>query len=553
MAGNKLSPRQKMIGMMYLVLIALLALNVSKTVLDAFSKINGSLYSTTINFDKKNNEVYAQFERAVKTNAEKAGPFRDKAIKVKNEADALVETLQRLKFTLVAMGDKVVKLEHKGKIVEIEENTSFSDLGEKKYAPFAEIKNKKDRYASWDLMKNKLNEGDPLVNSINQFKNLLLSYSESNNSITNSLNETFDLSDVQIKKTSGKISWLSNNFEDMPLIAAVTILTKIQADVRNAEADVINYLKQNIDATDIKFTDAQAVQIPKNNYVFLGDTFKADVFITGKDSTQEPVIYLGEYEVGEDGQYRMIGDYDSIPVVKGTGKFAVKTRTEGYKKWGGLIAMKTDDGLKKYPFNGEYQVAKQSVVVSPTKMNVFYILGDEMGNPVDISVPGVPKDKITAYCDNGKIIKKGNMWEVFPKKANQKANITVSAEIDGKRRNMGKLEFRVKKLPDPEITIRSLKNNQIRRTVLASPNTKLLAELKDFDFEAKFTVQSFQISFTKADGDPYQSLVKGNQLDKIARDNIQKLPPGSKVIFDNILSKGPAPQRYTSQLVVTIK
>ena len=132
----------------------------------------------------------------------------------------------------------------------------------------------------------------------------------------------------------------------MPLIAAVTILTKIQADVRNAEADVINYLKQNIDATDIKFTDAQAVQIPKNNYVFLGDTFKADVFITGKDSTQEPVIYLGEYELDEDGQYRMIGDYDSIPVVKGTGKFAVKTRTEGYKKWGGLIAMKTDDGLK---------------------------------------------------------------------------------------------------------------------------------------------------------------------------------------------------------------
>ena len=85
MAGNKLSPRQKMIGMMYLVLIALLALNVSKTVLDAFSKINGSLYSTTINFDKKNNEVYAQFERAVATNSEKAGPYRDKAIKVKKE------------------------------------------------------------------------------------------------------------------------------------------------------------------------------------------------------------------------------------------------------------------------------------------------------------------------------------------------------------------------------------------------------------------------------------------------------------------------------------
>ena len=257
----------------------------------------------------------------------------------------------------------------------------------------------------------------------------------------------------------------------MPLIAAVTILTKIQADVRNAEADVINYLKQNIDATDIKFTDAQAVQIPKNNYVFLGDTFKADVFITGKDSTQEPVIYLGEYELDEDGQYRMIGDYDSIPVVKGTGKFAVKTRTEGYKKWGGLIAMKTDDGLKKYPFNGEYQVAKQSVVVSPTKMNVFYILGDEMGNPVDISVPGVSKDKLSVYCDNGKILKKGGTWEVFPTKTG-KANITVSAaEIDGKEKKYGEMDFRVKRVPPPKPYLVPLKNGKIKGTVLASANS----------------------------------------------------------------------------------
>ena len=120
-------------------------------------------------------------------------------------------------------------------------------------------------------MQTEYKEGEPLINDINSFKNLLLSYTESNSSITNSLNTTFDLSDVEgkNKKRSGKVSWLRNNFEDMPLIAAVTILTKIQADVRNAEADVINFLKQNIDATDIKFTDAQAVQIPKIIMFFL--------------------------------------------------------------------------------------------------------------------------------------------------------------------------------------------------------------------------------------------------------------------------------------------
>tara|TARA_B100000900_G_scaffold412048_1_gene433026 strand:- start:3678 stop:5351 length:1674 start_codon:yes stop_codon:yes gene_type:complete len=557
MAGNKLSPRQKMIGMMYLVLIALLALNVSKTVLDAFSKINESLYSTTINFSNKNNEVYTQFEQAAQTNPGKAGPWRDKAMTVKKEADALVENLQRLKFKLVAKGDKVVFLENNGNVVEIPESTSFEDLGDNKYSQFVEIKNKKDRYESWNLMHNEDKEGEPLVNSINTFKNLLLSYTESNNSITNSLNSTFDLSDVKVKKSSGKISWLRNNFEDMPLIAAVTILSKIQTDVRNAEADVINYLKQEIDATSLKFTSAEAIQIAPSNYIFLGDTFKADVFIAAKDSIQNPVILLGDYELGEDGQYKMVGEYDTIPVKGGKGKYAIKTRTQGYKKWGGLIAMKTDAGTKLYPFNGEYQVAKQTLVVSPTKMNVFYILAnyplpaDALGNPVDISVPGISSDKLTAYCDNGKIIKKGGEWQVFPKKAG-KANITVSAEIDGKRRNVGKMEFRVKHLPAPEVSIRSLKNGEIRRSILSSNTAKLLAKLEDNDFDAKYTVLSFEMHCYKK-GDPWDDASKSNKLTKDMRDVIKTLPLGSQITFKNILAKGPGKKKYRRDLVVTLK
>lgn len=552
MAGNKLSPRQKMIGMMYLVLIALLALNVSKTVLDAFAKINGSLYTTSINFSNKNNEVYYQFEQAAKTNPGKAGQWRDKAVNVKKESDALVETLQRLKFQLVSMGDGVVKLEHNGKVVEVPENTSFTDLGDKKYSPFAEITNKKDRYKSWELMHSEDKEGEPLINDINSFKNLLLSYTESNNSITNSLNSTFDLSDIEAKnkKRSGKISWLRNNFEDMPLIAAVTILSKIQADVRNAEADVINFLKQEIDATSLKFTGAEAIQIAPTNYIFLGDTFKADVFITAKDSNQNPVVYLGDYELTEDGQYQMVGEYDTIPVKGGKGKYAIRTRTEGYKKWGGLIAMKTDAGVKMYPFNGEYQVAKQSLVVSASKMNVFYI-DVEGGNPVDISVPGVPSDKLSAYCDNGKIIKKGSEWAAFPKKPG-KANITVTADIDGKRRNMGKMVFRAKHLPDPEPSIRSLKNNEIKRSILASDAAKLTASLENFDFETKFTVTSFEM-FVTFQGDPVDKRSKSNKLTKEMRDIVKNLPLGSRVTFDNIMAKGPGKKKYRMQLVVKIK
>ncbi|MBF90961.1 MAG: hypothetical protein CMP75_04285 [Flavobacteriales bacterium] len=541
MAGNKLSPRQKMIGMMYLVLTALLALNVSKTVLDAFAKINGSLYTTSINFSNKNNEVYAQFENAAKTNPSKAGPWRDKAYSVKESADAIVFDIQRLKYELVAAGDGKVSLSINGQEVIKEKGTTFDQLSKtEKFASFYEVNMKKDRNKSWEIMgyDGGKDQGTPMVQDLTDFKSLLVSYTTNNLSISSSLETTFDFSDVEKKKGEGKDTWLESNFKDMPLIAAVTILSKIQADVRNAEADVINFLKQEIDATSLKFTGAEAIQIAPSNYIFLGDTFKADVFIAAKDSTQNPTIYLGDYELGEDGQYTMVGDYDTIPVNGGKGKYAIKTRAEGYKKWGGLIAMKTDAGTQMYPFNGEYQVAKQSLVVSPTKMNVLYILGDQIGNPVDISVPGVPKDKLIAYCDNGKVVKKGSSWEIFPTKVG-KANISVSADIDGERRSMGKMEFRVKRVPSPVADFNAkLKNGKIKKNVLLGNSTKLIAYMEDFDFDLKYKVVGFTLGATyNGFFQPYTT--KGARLDDNMKNLIKNLPKGSQIVISNIMAKGP--------------
>ena len=296
-------------------------------------------------------------------------------------------------------------------------------------------------------------------------------------------------------------------------------------------------MKQEIDATSLKFTSAEAIQIAPSNYIFLGDTFKADVFIAAKDSTQNPVVYLGDYVLGEDGQYKMVGEYDTIPVKGGKGKFAIRTRTEGYKKWGGLIAMKTDAGTKMYPFNGEYQVAKQSVVVSPTKMNVLYLLGDKVGNPVDISVPGVSKDKLSVFCDNGKILKKGGSWEVFPTKVG-KAKVSVSAEIDGKKRNMGFMEFRVKRVPDPVPSLPGLKNGKIKKNQMTANSTKLRAEMKDFDFDLKFRITGFTLAGTYK-GNYVEKKARGSKLTDEMKELVRDLPKGSTVFITNISAKGP--------------
>ena len=559
MAGQKLSPRQKMIGMMYLVLTALLALNISKDVLKAFSKINGSLYKTNTNFSEKNNEVYAQFEQAALTNPKKSGPFKEKAFLVKSNADQLNLDLQRLKYDMVAKADGKVSLLVDGQEVIIEKGVTFDQLSNKeKMASFSNIKRDKDRQTSWEIMGDDggQNQGSTLQNNLEKFKELMISFTSENQSIVNSLNATFNFSNVEKNKAGGGKgldTWNESNFKQMPLIAAVTILTKIQSDVRNAEADVINFLLQDIDATSLKFTGAEGLQIAPSNYIFTGDTFKADVFIAAKDSTQNPTIYVGDYELSEDGTYKMSGQYDTIPVKRGKGKYAIRTRTQGYKKWGGLIEMKTDDGVKLYPFNGEYLVAEKSVVISPTKMNVFYLLGDKIGNPVDISVPGVPKDKIFVSCNNGKIVKKGQSWEVFPR-TRKNATISITAEINGKRKSMGSMEFRVKTVPDPVPTFTGLsKEKKIGKGVLGSGQVRMKAELKSFDFDYKFKITSFTMTYEGNAGVGVLT-TRGSRLSADMISAVNGSRSGSKLYFSAITAKGDdGKPRRLSDLIVTLK
>ena len=153
MAGNNLSPRQKMIGMMYLVLTALLALNVSKQVLDAFSKINNGIVKTTKNFSLKNDDVYNEFNLAAETNPTKAGPWRDKAFTVKSKSDSLVDLIQSLKFDLTMLADDGVTLDGEnldkdGKPQPIKD-ILYKDLTpEQKNKSITKIRKKKDRLSA---------------------------------------------------------------------------------------------------------------------------------------------------------------------------------------------------------------------------------------------------------------------------------------------------------------------------------------------------------------------------------------------------------------------
>ena len=207
-------------------------------------------------------------------------------------------------------------------------------------------------------------------------------------------------------------TWEYHKFGHSPLMGFLAIMSSMQIDMRNAESDMINYLYSQISAGEVKFNQLDAVVIPNTNYVIRGHDYEAAIYLAARDTTQDPEIYVVEgvkepwievtdasgakrYERKKELNYR------KLEVQKGTGKgiYKVGGSSVGSRIWGGIIKIKGPGGdpiIK--PFSAEYTVAEGSVVVSATKMNVFYLGVD---NPVDISVSGVAGNKIRAQASNG--------------------------------------------------------------------------------------------------------------------------------------------------------
>ena len=553
MAGGKLSPRQKMINMMYLVLTALLALNVSKEVLNSFFEVNLGIERSTTNFNAKNGDTYAAFDAAAELNKVKAGAFRDQAYEVKANADELVEFIQEMKYNLVLAADKEVYLgsqlelkDEDGNLLEDKAiTTPWNELSDaEKKMTIGNLSVKDDRHASGDLFysaKRKKNIATDLKNDLISYKNSLLSISEGNESLIKSINETCNYDDKKVK--GKKQLWEEYNFYDMPSVGALTLLSKMQSDVRNTEADIITMLRENIDATSLKFTTAEGIQIPQSNFVLRGDSFRAQIFISAKDTTQDPMIYVGEYDSLGNGNYQMKGtegvDYNSVKVVNGKGIFSERASSEGMQKWGGLIAMKTANGTKMYPFNGEYLVAAKTAVVSPTNMNILYL---EVDNPLKISVPGYTAGEISAVISNGKVsATKRSLGEYSARPSKKgKAVVSLYAKVEGKRTKMGQMEFRVKEVPPPKAKVQfAISANG----VLVIDKMKMVnagglgAELKDFDFKGvRYVITSYRLSGVYK-GEQMKEDTKGPQFTSKMINIIKNTKSGNAITISNIKAK----------------
>ncbi|MEZ0450728.1 gliding motility protein GldM [Sphingobacterium thalpophilum] len=496
MALGRETPRQRMIGILYLVLLALLALNVPDSILDAFKNINNSLETSKSNVNTAVQQLFTAFENSkLKEEPARAKPIYEKAKKAQAIIGELNQYIASLKEEFVKQGGGYD--EERGDLVKRENE----DI-----APNLMINEKKAT-----VLKDKINQ--------TRAKLLALLTPEEQKTVSFSL----EAKDPE-KSVNGKKSWEEINFgSGTPLTAAMTILTKIQTDAQNAESDIVKIILGKMDQAVVNLDKFAAVAVAPSSYLIQGQPYKAEVFLTASDSKSEPAISVNG---------------SALQVVDGKGVYSVATNREGIFTWTGVIRVKQTDGtFKEYRTPQQtYQVARPSAVVSPDKMNVLYI---GVNNPISVSAPGTPTDKIRVSMSGGSISSAGGGKYNVRVSSPGTARITVSAEVaPGKTQTLSSTEFRVKRIPDPIAKFAGKTGGSMATVALKAQNA-LFAKLDNFDFDASFKVTKFTMIIAKPRADAIVLSTSGGQLSSSMSSALNNIVPGTRVIFDNIVAVGP--------------
>ena len=511
-----------MIAMLYLVLTALLALNVSKQILDAFLVVNESMETTNENFSKKLDNTFAKFKIQYQLNPNKVGPYYERARQAEKLSNDLAAYVDSVKYTVIKKTERI-------------------SYEEAKALPLKDAY-RKDNY---DLPTNYMigsshdgsaGESKKLRERIDKFKKEMLELVDAKH--RGAIKIGMDTQGPFYDADGKKQNWEMHNFYRTILVATVTILNKIKAEIYNAEFDVVNNLFSSVTAEDWKFDEIRAKVIPKSSYVFVGEEYQAEILVAAYDTKQNPDV---RYILGSDTLTP--ANFKSATPLEGTqGVVTLRLSSggEGLKKFAGIIRIVSPLGdTMTFHFKDEFIVAKPGMTISPTKMNVFYIGVD---NPVDISVPGGP-ERVSPSISVGKIRSDGKNWIVYDLPKNtREAVVNVSAIFSGKPRSMGSMTFRLKRVPDPIAKVGGKNEGFISKSLLlASPY--LVPEMPvGFDFDLRFTVTSFTF-VTEMAGDIITIKVQGNRLTPEIMKMVQDAKKNKRIWFEDINVRGPDEER----------
>jgi gliding motility-associated protein GldM len=399
MAGGKETPRQKMIGILYLVLLGFVALSVSDTVLESFKDLKKSLDGTS---DLTNSKT----EAIQKYGAKEA---KDAQEQLKDETFAKLQRANNVIAAVKIATNYIKNLEN-----ELNPKNADSTVNDRNNGDVDVSYRKMIREGKAEELKKQLQKALASIQS-------------------NSKKNPTDSAYIPILKLDGskvidgkKLNWAEMNFgENLPLIAVLTNLSKIKADLKNDEAAVVADI---IGGKIINPTNFKAVAVAPTSYLIKGQPYTADVFLTGYDKNSAPTITVNG---------------STIPVTDGYGKYTVSTGSVGEFTWNGKISL---SGVEYETGPQKYQVAQPSAVVSAVKMNVIYA---GIPNPFSVSAPGIALQNIQVSMTNGSISGSKGNYTVSSTSVGKTAVITVKATVGNNNLLLGSSTFRVMKLPDP--------------------------------------------------------------------------------------------------------
>ncbi len=549
MAGGKETPRQKMIGMMYLVLTALLALNVSKEIIIAFVTLNNKLEDSRVLVANNAGAAYDGFKmKEIALQTTKAD------MTILNFWKAKANTLQKESAKLIGdilgHANTMIGLSEGGKDW-VAENGKDADGNIMLLKPLAELSKMDDydtpsNYFIGSDINNPQGKGPELIKGLHAYrdkiteemgnyesngkkwsfkapkdpsglKDALKTCNPEDSSRIRQVYELMSQPETYSTNYGGKIKtlpYVSVLFYHTPIVAAVAMLTAMTVDVRNAEATVAEYYLSKVDAPSFNFNKIEPMAFARTGYLNQNDTMSLRVMIAAYDSTETPrIVYNGT-------------EYNGPIPIKATG-------SPGIQKMSGVIYVKERGQEVPKPWEFSYSVGKPTGAISLPEMFVLY---RGYPNKVVGAASGYPDYKLVG-TNNVSLTKTGAEYIASPGSGSSATISIQGVSPDGKSANLGSFEFRVRPLPPAQVYFGAATNGG-----KGNKNETNLAARYDnsVTLDVKFTVLSWEMEFM---GRTAQG--QGSTLNSEATNMLKQAKPGQNVTFmvkyrgpDNIVRPG---------------
>lgn len=501
-------PRQLMINIMYLVLTALLALNVSAEIFNAFKLVNKSLSDSNAALDKSNEALVPSIEKRALAKPEYAR-FKERAplaVQYGKEFSDYVNSV---------VDDLIDKAGNKNGQVD---DMDYIVVGDHK-----DLKGKKNKdVTTREMVNNK--KGLELKNKILEYRGKFLSLIDDSLRASMESEIPLNIDDETWRHSKTKKSWEEFTFKQMPLGACLPIFTKFINDAKSSENAVLNHFSKKLGGEDVVLDKFTVISSPKKNYVIKGESFETSISLaasTSKSTNTKVSLSVNGANLSSNADGEAVWKTTANDV--GTKKYtAVASVTNP-------VTGKTDTYRKEF----EFEVGERSCNVSAEKMNVFYI-GVE--NPVAISAAGVPSAQLNVQASGGgiELAKQGGGKFIANVKTPGEATITLS----GGGLPPTNFKFRVKRIPTPVPMLSDKRGGAMPNGVFKAQQG-VIPVLEGFEFDAKCQIQGFNLVRVAPRQDAQIVTNTGGRFTPQATQLMAQAKPGDRYLFEQIKGRCP--------------